>query len=173
MRARAFTLFVTHFPQLTEIPKLYSLARNVHMKTVICFEEDTSPAVPSSGQQSARSSQSLVSVDFMREVTPGPCEFQNGYGITMSELCGFPETVVADARELRKRLADMYPLTVDPEAQSDAKFALFRLLQDLLAVKDGCVSEAMFAEKVARYRSSISPEALHELRVALEELLSG
>lgn len=60
----AYTLFVTHYTQLTSLPSLYSNAKNAHFKTSI-------------NVSSSNSSDSLV---YMYQLDVGPCDIISGYG---------------------------------------------------------------------------------------------
>jgi DNA mismatch repair ATPase MutS len=60
----AYTLFVTHYTQLTSLSSMYSNAKNVHFKTSI----DVS---------SSNCSGSLI---YMYQLDAGPCDMISGYG---------------------------------------------------------------------------------------------
>ena len=43
-------------------------------------------------------------IKFLHEIGSGPSDMQQGYGILMAELCGFPNDVLAMARALRNTI---------------------------------------------------------------------
>lgn len=89
LKSKAFTLFVTHYPQITSIANMHTNARNVHFRTT--FNNTTS------------------SINHLHQLSNGPCDLSTGYGIMAAEVCGFDSTIVQDARRLRKVVRDSYP----------------------------------------------------------------
>jgi DNA mismatch repair protein MutS len=74
-RVRAFTLFATHYFELTELPERHALMRNAHFDAV--EHDDT--------------------IAFMYQVKPGPAN--RSYGLQVAALAGVPKAVVSEARE--------------------------------------------------------------------------
>ena len=75
-KARAFTLFATHYFELTEFPASHHAAVNVHVS-----------AVESSGKGG---------IVFLHQIEPGPAS--RSYGIQVARLAGVPAAVVQHAR---------------------------------------------------------------------------
>ena len=73
-RTRAFTLFATHYFELTEFPASHHLAQNVHVSA-------------------AESGRDIV---FLHEIEAGPAS--RSYGIQVARLAGVPQAVVNHAR---------------------------------------------------------------------------
>jgi DNA mismatch repair protein MutS len=74
-RTRAFTLFATHYFELTELPAKHTAAVNVHVSAV-------------------ESGRDIV---FMHQIEPGPAS--RSYGIAVARLAGIPAAVVHHARQ--------------------------------------------------------------------------
>jgi DNA mismatch repair protein MutS len=74
-RNRSFTLFATHYFELTAFPAKHASAANVHVS-----------AVESGGHD----------IVFLHEVQPGPAS--RSYGVQVARLAGMPATVVRQAR---------------------------------------------------------------------------
>jgi DNA mismatch repair protein MutS len=73
-RCRAFTLFATHYFELTAFPEHHREAINVHVSAV------------ESGQD----------VVFLHQIEPGPAS--RSYGVAVAKLAGMPAAVLKDAR---------------------------------------------------------------------------
>ena len=91
-RVRAYTLFSTHYFELTQLPELTPSATNVHLE-----------AVEHAGE-----------VAFLYQVQPGPAD--RSYGLQVARLAGMPEPVLHDART---RLAQLEQDSVRPLFRSD------------------------------------------------------
>ncbi|HID81344.1 MAG TPA: DNA mismatch repair protein MutS [Thiotrichales bacterium] len=72
---RAFTLFATHYFELTEMPDNYSTMANVHIDAVEHGE----------------------SIVFLHKVKEGPAS--QSYGLQVAQLAGIPKTVIQQARQ--------------------------------------------------------------------------
>ena len=79
-RLRPFTLFATHYFELTALAQEHDTVANVHLRAV---EHDRG-------------------IVFLYEVAPGPAS--RSYGIQVAELAGVPPEVVRRAREKLERL---------------------------------------------------------------------
>ncbi|MCH7344910.1 DNA mismatch repair protein MutS [Pelomonas sp. CA6] len=73
-RCRAFTLFATHYFELTEFPVQHPQAVNMHVSAVESGED----------------------IVFLHEIQPGPAS--RSYGVQVARLAGMPATVVRQAR---------------------------------------------------------------------------
>ncbi len=113
-KSRAFTLFATHYFELTTFPEKHAGAINMHVS-----------AVESAGHD----------IVFLHEVQPGPAS--KSYGVQVARLAGMPAAVVRQARsaldalEAQQRSADRQvdlfaPSPAPPQAQPSA-------LEDALA----------------------------------------
>ena len=80
-KSRAFTLFATHYFELTEFPASHHAAMNVHVS-----------AVESSGKGGGKHS----GIVFLHQIEPGPAS--RSYGIQVARLAGVPAAVVQHAR---------------------------------------------------------------------------
>ncbi|MGA0935161.1 MAG: DNA mismatch repair protein MutS [Pseudohongiellaceae bacterium] len=79
-RIKAFTLFATHYFELTALPELYPGIRNVHLNAT---EHDKG-------------------IVFLHTVAPGPAN--QSYGLQVAQLAGIPADVIAKARRKLSQL---------------------------------------------------------------------
>ncbi len=78
-RCRAFTLFATHYFELTSFPEKHAGALNMHVS-----------AVESAGKNGAHD------IVFLHEIQPGPAS--KSYGVQVARLAGMPPNVTRQAR---------------------------------------------------------------------------
>jgi DNA mismatch repair protein MutS len=111
-RCRAFTLFATHYFELTEFPARHERATNVHVSAV----------------------ESGHDIVFLHRIEPGPAS--RSYGVQVARLAGMPASLVRQARATLEALetqqqahaaqVDLFaapptpPLAVPPSAVEDA-----------------------------------------------------
>jgi DNA mismatch repair protein MutS len=87
-RTRAFTLFATHYFELTELPVKHERAANMHVSAVESGDD----------------------IVFLHELQPGPAS--RSYGVQVARLAGMPASLLRHARaslealEAQKHLAD-------------------------------------------------------------------
>ncbi len=77
---RSFTLFATHYFELTQLPMLHSNAANVHLSAI----------------------EHRHSIVFLHAVQPGPAS--QSYGLQVAQLAGVPSNVIRAARKYLGRL---------------------------------------------------------------------
>jgi DNA mismatch repair protein MutS len=94
--SRSFTLFATHYFELTQLPDSHPSAANVHLSAV----------------------EHKDSIVFLHAVQPGPAS--QSYGLQVAQLAGVPPAVIKAAR---KHLARLESQALDTTAQRDL-FAL-------------------------------------------------
>ncbi|MDO5624594.1 MAG: DNA mismatch repair protein MutS [Pseudomonadota bacterium] len=127
-RVSAFTLFATHYFELTDFPATHHAAFNVHVAAA--------DAASSSGD-----------IVFLHELQPGPAS--RSYGIQVARLAGVPAPVVSHARHALARLeegasqsqaqADLFaapPPEALPAAPSALESALAHIDPDALSPRD-------------------------------------
>ena len=132
-RSRAFTLFATHYFELTAFPVKHDRAVNVHVSA-------------------AESGDDIV---FLHDIQPGPAS--RSYGVQVARLAGMPSTLVRQARmslealEKQQKAGDAQidlftaPL-VQAEVQASAvEAALSKIDPDMLSPKDAL--EALYRLK--------------------------
>jgi DNA mismatch repair protein MutS len=95
----AFTLFATHYFELTSLPDELPACRNVHLDATEHGRE-------------------LV---FLHSVKPGPAS--QSYGLHVAELAGVPRDVVDRAREYLRRLEKHQQALLPASPQSELEFA--------------------------------------------------
>jgi len=99
-RIRAFTLFATHYFELTTLPEEYPGIANVHLDAVEHGE----------------------SIVFMHAVREGPAN--QSYGLQVASLAGVPRSVIARARERLRELEDAARRHTEREATQLSLFPL-------------------------------------------------
>ncbi|HEV2622649.1 MAG TPA: DNA mismatch repair protein MutS [Frateuria sp.] len=98
--SRAFTLFATHYFELTELAGEYPGIANVHLDAVEHHHKER-------GEQ-------LV---FMHAVKEGPAN--RSFGLQVAALAGLPKSVIADARRTLAELERGMPLAPSPKSKAD------------------------------------------------------
>ena len=142
-RIGAFTLFATHYFELTALPGEVASAANVHLD-----------AVEHQGE-----------VVFLHRVREGPAS--QSYGIQVAKLAGVPGTVLADARKRLTALEEQHHHREAASAQGDL-FSAFREPSDNAAAYESTAHSAL-AERLREIDpDSLTPRealrALYELR---------
>ncbi len=90
-KTRAFTLFATHYFELTQLPEQYSSIKNVHLDAVEHGDD----------------------IIFMHSVKNGPAN--QSYGLQVARLAGIPAQAIALARQkLQLARAAINPVTTRP-----------------------------------------------------------
>lgn len=89
---RSFTLFATHYFELTQLPQSHATAANVHLSAV----------------------EHKDSIIFLHAVQPGPAS--QSYGLQVAQLAGIPQAVI---RAARRRLALLESHSVQSTPQFD------------------------------------------------------
>ncbi len=84
-KSGAFTLFATHYFELTRLPELYANIANVHLDAVEHGED----------------------IIFMHSVKPGPAN--QSYGLQVARLAGIPAEAIAVARQKLRLLEQQSP----------------------------------------------------------------
>ena len=132
-RNRAFTLFATHYFELTEFPPKHERALNVHVSA-------------------AESGDDIV---FLHEIQPGPAS--RSYGVQVARLAGMPASLVRQARvtlealeaqrQAREAQIDLFaqPPAASEPPPSPVDAALAALDPDLLSPKEAL--EALYRLK--------------------------
>lgn len=94
-QTRSFTLFATHYFELTQLPERHASAANVHLSAV----------------------EHKDSIVFLHAVQPGPAS--QSYGLQVAQLAGVPASVI---RAARKHLALLESHSIAPTPQLDLFF---------------------------------------------------
>jgi DNA mismatch repair protein MutS len=89
---QSFTLFATHYFELTQLPETHPAAANVHLSAV----------------------EHKDSIVFLHAVQPGPAS--QSYGLQVAQLAGVPQAVI---RAARRHLAVLEAHSVQPTPQFD------------------------------------------------------
>ena len=98
LASSAYTLFVTHYPQLTSLSTMYSNVKNVHLRTSLDMSTTLPLPLPHHGKNTnanisntntnnsnlrnstavSRVPQSDQKLKFLYQVTGGPCDMKSG-----------------------------------------------------------------------------------------------
>jgi DNA mismatch repair protein MutS len=135
-RNRAFTLFATHYFELTEFPRKHDRALNVHVSA-------------------AESGDDIV---FLHDIQPGPAS--RSYGVQVARLAGMPASLVRQARatlealETQQRASDAQidlfapPAPLPEREPSAVERALAAINPDMLSPKEAL--DALYRLKAAQ-----------------------
>jgi DNA mismatch repair protein MutS len=112
MNIKAYTLFSTHYFELTQLPKQWPCIRNIHLQASIA-----------SGR-----------IVFLYKVQEGPAN--KSYGLEVAELAGIPDEVLKLARQHLHQFQDIKPQICEPvfefKTQSPLELALEHIDPDAL-----------------------------------------
>ncbi|WP_414719101.1 DNA mismatch repair protein MutS [Variovorax sp.] len=145
-RSRAFTLFATHYFELTEFPATHHQAVNMHV----------------SATESGRD------IVFLHEVQAGPAS--RSYGIQVARLAGMPAAVVNHARQAlsaleaqqheSRRQVDLFapPPAQEAPAASAVESQLAALDPDAMSPREAL--EALYALRKLLQREQPAPQAI-------------
>jgi len=124
---RAISFFVTHYPQMSKLAKIYPNVQNQHLGAHWKEGDD---------------------VVYEFKVLPGSCELANDYGVDMARVCGWPDDVVQEARRLYVEVEQNLPdetlcrrNDINPDmdlagVMKKAEDALHDLAKHLVALKE-------------------------------------
>ncbi|QHJ01717.1 DNA mismatch repair protein MutS [Xylophilus rhododendri] len=145
-KAQCFTLFATHYFELTEFPAKHHAAINVHV----------------SAAETPGSPRSAGGIVFLHEIQPGPAS--RSYGIQVARLAGMPTGVLAHARGALASLeenagaqqaqADLFaaPLVTETDGPSALESRLHEIDPDALTPREAL--DALYALKKLAQRDS-------------------
>ena len=148
-KARCFTLFATHYFELTEFPASHHAAVNVHVSAV----EGGKGGGKGAGERG---------IVFLHQIEPGPAS--RSYGIQVARLAGVPGAVVQHARaalaalenqsaQQRSQVDLFAPPPPSAEAEPSAlQLALDGIDPDSLSPRDA-LERLYQLKKLARHRS--------------------
>ena len=115
LQSTAFSIYVSHYPQITALASFYPTLKNVHLRTILSAADE--------------------SLHYLHELISGPCEMDSGYGILMAETSGFPANVIADARRISVNLRRAFPSLLGSSGTQKQQNITNSLLQQLLLLK--------------------------------------
>ncbi|TSE26386.1 DNA mismatch repair protein MutS [Tepidimonas sediminis] len=145
-RVRAFTLFATHYFELTQLPARCPAAVNLHVS-----------AVEGKGRD----------IVFLHRLEPGPAS--RSYGVQVARLAGIPASVVQHARQLLAQLEqagaaaqpqlDLFAAPTEPEPAPDGPAAAEEhpVLQRLAELDPDALSPRQALEELYRLRALLGP----------------
>ena len=142
----AITLYITHFPQLTLLPRMYPNARCIHMRTA-----------------------ASAGITFLHSVGDGPSAWQTGYGIEMARSCGFPRALVRRAEALQSLVKRRYPLLVTAGAVDPAAQEVARFLENLLLLGASSMKGRVLRRALESLLASLPDTAREALRHTLHK----
>lgn len=128
--AKSFTLFATHYFELTQLPEQYATASNVHLSAI--EHKDT--------------------IVFLHAVEPGPAS--QSYGLQVAQLAGVPNQVI---RAAKQHLAELEAHSVKTTPQFDL---FSEIINDNGNVRDNDVSADAEPSVVEETLAQIDPDQL-------------
>lgn len=176
LNRKAMSMFVTHFPQITNLSSMYPNVQNIHLKTTINFREISDSQIArnrvivgdhredSNGVKSA-------SIKFLHKINSGPCDMKTEYGIIIAEQCGLPDTVIRDAQQMRRKVRENCPVLLPQNKLVDNSLnELTRLLQHLLLLKNSTLDDEGLLNYLNNLRSQYSTETITEMLQTIDSL---
>ena len=151
-RVRAFTLFATHYFELTTLATEVEGCANVHLDATEHGE----------------------GIVFLHAVKEGPAN--RSYGLQVAQLAGVPLAVIAAARRYLERLEaerDRERATGQPADGAQSELPLFAAPAGLAAATSRPGSDALHQALAALDPDQLSPRAALEALYALRRLLDG
>lgn len=100
----SYTLFVTHYPQLTYIPLLYTNTRNIHFKTTI------NSNILYNINSAIHSNDNNQCIVYSHQLQDGPCDMMSGYGLVLAEVTDFPNDIIIEAKKISKIIIEKFPI---------------------------------------------------------------
>lgn len=129
---RSFTLFATHFVELTELAQTLHGARNVHLAAVEHGER----------------------IVFLHALRDGPAD--RSYGLQVAQLAGVPRVVIDEAaqrlRQLESRPRAGHPL---PDGQEDLFASSSPIMEELRRVQPDELTPRVALELLYRWRAML------------------
>ncbi|MFZ6772471.1 DNA mismatch repair protein MutS [Undibacterium sp. SXout7W] len=140
--SKSYTLFATHYFELTQLPDLHPTAKNVHLSAVEHKE----------------------TIVFLHAVQSGPAS--QSYGLQVAQLAGIPQTVI---RSARKHLAELEAHSLQSTSQFDL-FSSVPAIRDEMT--DTAMPQPEPSNELNEALDEIDPDALtpREALDALYEL---
>jgi DNA mismatch repair protein MutS len=136
-RIRAFTLFATHYFELTTLPEEYPGIANVHLNAVEHGD----------------------SIVFLHAVREGPAN--QSYGLQVAALAGVPQSII---RRARKRLGELERSAQRHRDMDASQLSLFAALEEPPEVKIDCREQPLNQALKALDPDQLTPrQALEEL----------
>lgn len=153
----AYTLFVTHYHQVTSLAAMYPNVKNVHFVTTIDMDSSA--------------------LGYPHKIAEGPCDMQSGYGLLMAESCGFSDSIMTAAREYQRRLKRTYPLSLRTKATvASAAMNMRRatsLVQRLVILKDSTLDDDNIRSYLAGLARNMSVEERRQVRAYALSVCGG
>ena len=141
-RTRAFTLFATHYFELTELPVKHDRALNMHVSAI---------------ETRTGSGDDIV---FLHELQPGPAS--RSYGVQVARLAGMPASLLRQAR------ATLEALETSKHA-ADAQIDLFAAPAPPATAEPSALDRAVAALDPDILSPKQAHAALYELKALLEK----
>ena len=136
-RCRAFTLFATHYFELTAFPVKHERALNVHVSAAETHKNGVDDIV------------------FLHDIQPGPAS--RSYGVQVARLAGMPATLVRQARATLEALENQ-------QKAGDAQIDLFAAPAHVTATEPSVIDRALAAINPDMLSPKEALDALYRLK---------
>jgi len=136
-RCRAFTLFATHYFELTAFPVKHERALNVHVSAAETHKNGVDDIV------------------FLHDIQPGPAS--RSYGVQVARLAGMPAGLVRQARATLEALENQ-------QKAGDAQIDLFALPAQVIAAEPSAIAKALAAINPDMLSPKEALDALYRLK---------
>ena len=136
-RCRAFTLFATHYFELTAFPLKHERALNVHVSAAETHKNGVDDIV------------------FLHDIQPGPAS--RSYGVQVARLAGMPATLVRQARATLEALENQ-------QKAGDAQIDLFAAPAHVASMEPSVIDKALAAINPDMLSPKEALDALYRLK---------
>ncbi len=145
-----FVMFATHFLELTKLSKFYPSIRNIHLKTSIDRKRDTSKIA------STQDTSCELVIKHSREIVEGPSLTEEGFGIVLSELSGFPNSIIEDANKAKRLISSSSTIDFMLEIElGSVGLKINDILQSLSLAVNGKNSDEEIFQTIKEIRGDI------------------
>ena len=136
-RCRAFTLFATHYFELTAFPLKHERALNVHVSAAETHKNGVDDII------------------FLHDIQPGPAS--RSYGVQVARLAGMPSTLVRQARATLEALENQ-------QKAGDAQIDLFAAPAPVASMEPSVIDKALAAINPDMLSPKEALDALYRLK---------
>ncbi|KAH3873387.1 hypothetical protein DPMN_036622 [Dreissena polymorpha] len=148
LNTKAFTFFVTHFPELTTLDSLYPNVENYFFELQRMFSTEAN----------------CEKVVYTHTLAKGKTQ-EKHYGIQLAEMSTLPQSVIAEAKQLATKLAEEKKNSQRNDKELCRQRALFKLATRLV---QAARSSQLDEDSLKQYVASLRKKYLEEIS-AFEE----
>ncbi len=85
----------------------------------------------------------------------------------MSKVCGFPPSMVAEAREIQAKVRNLFPVLIRNEEVDQSAFVVSNILQRLSLLKNSSLDDVSLCHYLNNLRAHVSQESIKLMKAYL------